>query len=372
MVARIPAEVFPPGEFIKDELEARGWSQGDLAEILGRPPRVVSEVISGKRAITPETARGLGEAFGTGAQFWMNLETTHQLARMPQYDDTVARRAKIYELAPLKDMIRRNWIVPSDSIDVLEERIKEFFYPPSLGYAPRKSGPSQNLTPAQKTWLYRARQLARAIDVAQFSESSLKKGIASLRSILHSAEEARHVPHLLAESGIRFVVIEPLPKSRIDGVCFWLDRKSPVIALSFRFDRIDWFWFTLMHEIGHVTNRDGLRRIEIDIDLVGQSAVPTEEKTDTERKADLFAADFLVDSSKLEHFISRHKPLYSKKKIRGFAALHHVHPGVVVGQLQQRKEISYAHNREMLVKVRDIVTDSALTDGWGHIVSANL
>ena len=42
----IPAEVFPPGEFIREELEARGWSLQDLAEILGRPPRSVSELLT--------------------------------------------------------------------------------------------------------------------------------------------------------------------------------------------------------------------------------------------------------------------------------------------------------------------------------------
>jgi len=58
MTQRTPAEVFAPGEFIREELEVRGWSQNDLAAILGRPPRVVSEVVTGKRAITPETAKG--------------------------------------------------------------------------------------------------------------------------------------------------------------------------------------------------------------------------------------------------------------------------------------------------------------------------
>ena len=73
MSARKPAEVFAPGEFLRDELEARGWTQQELAEILDRPPRLVSEIISAKRAITPETAKGLGEAFGTSAEYWMNL-----------------------------------------------------------------------------------------------------------------------------------------------------------------------------------------------------------------------------------------------------------------------------------------------------------
>ena len=52
MNARMPAEVFPPGEFLREELEAREWSQQELADILDRPARLVSELISGKRAIT--------------------------------------------------------------------------------------------------------------------------------------------------------------------------------------------------------------------------------------------------------------------------------------------------------------------------------
>jgi HTH-type transcriptional regulator / antitoxin HigA len=51
MNSHTPAELFPPGEFVKDELEARGWSQIELAEILGKSQRLVSEVISGKRQI---------------------------------------------------------------------------------------------------------------------------------------------------------------------------------------------------------------------------------------------------------------------------------------------------------------------------------
>ena len=93
----IAAEVFPPGEILREEIEARGWTQTDLAEILGRPPRLVNEIIAGKRAISPETAQGLGDAFGTGAQFWMNLESAWQLSRVKEQDGDVARRAKLYE-----------------------------------------------------------------------------------------------------------------------------------------------------------------------------------------------------------------------------------------------------------------------------------
>ena len=76
MNERIPAEVFPPGEFLRDELDARGWNQTDFAEIIGKRPGVVNEIIAGKRAVTPETAKLLAAALGTSAQFWINLETT--------------------------------------------------------------------------------------------------------------------------------------------------------------------------------------------------------------------------------------------------------------------------------------------------------
>jgi HTH-type transcriptional regulator / antitoxin HigA len=81
MATRLPAEVFPPGEFVREELEARGWTQGDLAEILGRPLRLVNELIAGKKQITPETACGLAEAFGTDALYWMNLDSAYRLAK---------------------------------------------------------------------------------------------------------------------------------------------------------------------------------------------------------------------------------------------------------------------------------------------------
>src|SRR5436309_12089363 len=81
MPPRIPAEVFPPGEFIRDELDARGWTQGDLAQIMDRPVQVVNELIAGKKQITPETAMGLAKAFGDDdALYWMNLDSVYRLA----------------------------------------------------------------------------------------------------------------------------------------------------------------------------------------------------------------------------------------------------------------------------------------------------
>jgi HTH-type transcriptional regulator/antitoxin HigA len=379
MSERIPAEVFPPGEFIKEELEARGWTQTDLAEILGRPQRLVSEIINGKRAISPETAKGLGEAFGTGAQFWMNLESAYQLARVKDQDDVVARRANLYSKVPVKEMLKRRWIEPSNSVDVLEKQIVDFFELTRLDdeirfcAAARQSTSYKDVTPMQCAWLFRAKKLARAVQVKRFTPQLLDEGLERLRALLPNPEDVRHVPHILAEAGIRFVVLEPLPQTRIDGVCFWLDDISPVVALSFRYDRIDWFWFALFHELKHVKNGDGREREpQLDIDLVGEQALPTEGKSEAEQQADRFAAQFLIPEGQLENFIARVRPLYSKQGILGFAARLKIHPGIVVGQLQRRDEIKYAHSRDMLLKIREHVISSALTEGWGHFPPVNL
>ena len=78
---RTPAEVFPPGEYIRDELDERGWTVAELAGILDRPPQAVSEILNGKKAITAETARSIAEALGTTSELWLNLQSAYRLRR---------------------------------------------------------------------------------------------------------------------------------------------------------------------------------------------------------------------------------------------------------------------------------------------------
>jgi HTH-type transcriptional regulator/antitoxin HigA len=366
MSERKVAEAFPPGDVIKEELGERDLSQAELAEIMGRSPKEISDLISGKRPVSPAMAKELQAAFGPSAQYWMNLESSYRLWRHAPADDAIARRAKLYQFAPIKEMAKRHWLEPSDNIVVLEERVKRYYGisnlddPISLPHAARRG--TQEITQAQWAWLYRARQLAHAVQAKPFSAGSFVRGLGELRSLLPSAQEVRHVPTVLAEAGIRFLVLEHLPKTKIDGVSFRLDDKRPVIALSLRYDRIDHFWFTLSHELGHVKRGDEWK---LDTDLVGQDAELSEEEA--EREADLFAADFLVKQSDLDDFISRAHPLYGIARILGFAHTMGVHPGIVVGQLQFRREVPWSSFRPMLGKVRHLVTQSALTDGWGRV-----
>jgi HTH-type transcriptional regulator/antitoxin HigA len=371
------AEAFPPGEFIKDELEVRGWTQEDLAEITGMPAPVISNIINVKRAISPDAASSLAAAFGTTAQFWMNLETSYQLFSESRADEEISRKARLFALAPIKEIVKRGWIEASKDPKVLEGRVLKFLEISSLDeecklvYAAKKATSVAN--PSQIAWVCRAKKVARGVHASNFSSKSFADALATLKALRANPEDVRQVPKVLADGGVRLVLIEGLSKGRIDGATLWLDEFSPVIALSMRYDRIDHFWFALLHEGGHVYSGDArVGKPILDVDLVGDHAVPFEDKTDMEKRADSFAERFLVEKNEIEGFISRHRPLYSKQKIKNFSARIGVHPAIVLGQLQHRKEVDWSHSREMLVKVRDTLISSALTDGWGHTIPSDM
>jgi HTH-type transcriptional regulator/antitoxin HigA len=90
-----------------------------------------------------------------------------------------------------------------------------------------------------------------------------------------------------------------------------------------------------------------------------------EALSDIETRANRDAAEMLIPKQTMDSFISRTHPFYYTEKIIQFANLIKIHPGIIAGQLQHRKKIDWAANRQMLVKVRDILISGAMTDGWG-------
>jgi len=377
MRGRIAAEGFLPGDLIKEELGARGWTQDDLAEILGRTTSSVNEIITGKRGLTVDSAKGLGEAFGTSAQFWLNMESAYRLSLEKTRPEAISRKASLYGMAPIRAMMKRNWIESSTNIEVLEQRLREFFgttdlsHIPELQYMARKS--TTELTPEQRAWLFRVKNLTKAIHVKRYSKNSLNIALKQLKSMLANEADIRLIPKVLADAGISLLIVEPLPQSKIDGVSFWINA-LPVIALSLRYDKIDSFWYTLMHEIGHIKNEDGLssNSMILDTDLFDEY----NDNKPYEKAADDFAVNFLVPQKELDDFIARVQPLYSKSKIAAFAKRIQVHPGIVLGQLHHRGReeggLDYSHSREMLTKIRHLIISSTLTDGYGQLLPVNL
>lgn len=86
-----PDIAIPPGEYLAEEIEARGISQKELAKRMGRPLNAINEIIHGKKAITALTALQLEEVMPEiPARFWLNLETDYQLTKT-----LISRRARV-------------------------------------------------------------------------------------------------------------------------------------------------------------------------------------------------------------------------------------------------------------------------------------
>src|SRR3990172_1230131 len=78
-----PDVAIPPGEYLAEEIEARGISQKELARRMGRPLNAINEIINAKKAITAETALQLEAVMPEiPARFWLNLETDYQLTKV--------------------------------------------------------------------------------------------------------------------------------------------------------------------------------------------------------------------------------------------------------------------------------------------------
>ena len=69
-----------PGEILKEELEELGVSLTEFARQIDVPPNRISQIISGKRVVTGDTALRFGHWFGTDPQFWLNLQAQFDLA----------------------------------------------------------------------------------------------------------------------------------------------------------------------------------------------------------------------------------------------------------------------------------------------------
>jgi HTH-type transcriptional regulator/antitoxin HigA len=372
MTDRTPAEVFPPGEFLRDELEARNWTQTEFAEIIGRPTRLVNEIIAGKRGISPETAREFAAALGTSAQFWLNLESVYQLSKTRPASDRIKRAALLREKFPVREMLKRGWVEFSENPEVLEQRVLSFFGLKNMTdeivfpCATRKKD-GEALSRIQLAWVFRVKQLASTLIVPQYTKKGLLEALHNLEQLMEEPEEIRHVPKILANVGVRFVIVEPVPGSKIEGVCLWLNNKrSPVIGLSLRFGRIDNFWFNLRHEIEHVLNEDGKNAVIID-DTDVLSGI--DDQFEQEKRANNAAADFCVPSKRMQNFIERLDPMYSTRSFLGFSKLVGRHPGIVAGQLQRRTG-RWDLFKKFQIDVRRIVVDATMTDGYGKTVPA--
>ncbi|MER9724079.1 MULTISPECIES: HigA family addiction module antitoxin [unclassified Mesorhizobium] len=368
-----------PGQLIEALLNERGWSQRSLAVILDKGETSINKLISGQSRVSAEMALALEEVFGVEAERFLELQHHYDLAKArieARPDPGRANRAKIYGDLPVAKMIERGWIQAEGIRDTenVERELRRFFGVNRLEdaeimpHAARKTQTSIEATPAQMAWLYRVKSIAEGMLVGSYSPKAVEFAIANIKPLLGHPEHMRRVPRILAEAGIRFVVVEGLPGGKIDGVCLWLNERSPVVGMTLRFDRIDNFIFVLRHELEHVKNRDGMNGgAMLDVDLGGDVHVELETTVaQQEAIANAAASEFCIPSKMMDAYIKRKAPYFSERDLIGFARTMKVHPGIVAGQLQRRTE-QYHKFRQHLVSVREYIIPTAETDGWGDI-----
>jgi HTH-type transcriptional regulator / antitoxin HigA len=258
------ADPVPAGQILAGEIEERGWTQADFADVLGRPTQFVSEIVTGKKEITRESAAQLGAALETSAEFWLNLQDAYLLNEQSKNThtqtelDNVRRRAQLNKLAPVSALLKRG-IIRGRTLDEQESEIRELFglsdlsEEPAFVLAARRSNTAEQLSAAQLTWVACVRRAARgrAAD-GPFRPENLAHLAERLPSSLASPHRFSDLPKKFAEVGVVLVYVEALPGAKIDGCAFFLDG-TPVIGLSGRGKRLDKILFTLLHETAHLT-----------------------------------------------------------------------------------------------------------------------
>ena len=332
-----PAEVFAPGEYLRDELDEREWTVTEFAEIIGRPIQAVSEILNGKKEITAETAIAFGHALGTSAELWMNLQTAFRLhlqrtAEKSTELSDVERRARLWDAIPLADIRKRGWIRSTPDLDELEadvcdlldiENIEE---QPSFAMAARRTNSSEALTPQQTAWLAQVRRIAGELPVESALDLAALDNLASsLPTRLEAGPEAlSSVRPALAACGVRLVFLEGIRGGKLDGAVTFLPDGLPVIGLTTRGNRFDGVLFTLLHECAHLTlehvspEDDG---IIVDVDVMADQDEPIELAANEQASDWLFPGGFDADGNTIP-------------KILTTAARYRVHPSVVIGRIQ--------------------------------------
>jgi HTH-type transcriptional regulator / antitoxin HigA len=146
------------------------------------------------------------------------------MAQAKQPKPGIALLGQLHVNYPVREMVNRGWLIKSDA-QMLEQQLMRFFQVktpneiPYMAHAAKKG----EATPAQLAWLFRVKQIAKSISVPKYSEGALQRALGEMERFTINPEDTRQVPKLLMEAGVRYVLVEKLPNSKIDGVCFWLD-----------------------------------------------------------------------------------------------------------------------------------------------------
>lgn len=264
---------------------------------------------------------------------------------------------------PVRLMRKRGWLdkvqLPSDLSDPSEIEIAAAFISQATQGYGTKALHLQRVRAGSKQDKYAL--TAWKAEVLRQARTKTRKGHSNRRTldakVIHEIVGlSRHqngpllAVDLLQSCGVVVVFVEHLPATHLDGAAMLLDNTVPVIGITLRFDRLDSFWWVLLHELGHVMlHRDsGLRDGFFD-----DTESPAVDKLESD--ADLFAESALI--SKEVWTTSFVRFAASKDQIVQFANNQGVSPSIVAGRLRrERRDYTIFANLVGQGEVRKLVS----------------
>ena len=338
-----------PGETIKELLEVNNLTQNDLADKLGLELKTVNLILNGKAPITNETAFKLEMIFGIDASFFNNLEFNYrkklnQFANQEVVEKEYERIKDVY-----KELVKRNLVHESKDKYIVVDNFKKFMEIVSLKKKKkeyykvfcRKANVSNFDYINLLVWIQIGLRKARNIEIKDYNKKLILEKIDEIKELtkLENQEEARKkLYNICKECGIIVLFEKSMPKTAIYGIAKWLDTNKPIIQISDRGKNVATFWFSFMHELGHILN--GRKKgFFIDYDKendlsenvnLGEDEIILNQVE--EFKADKFANNNLIPEKEFKKFFQNKN--FSKDSIIDFANKNSIAPCIVAGRLE--------------------------------------
>jgi HTH-type transcriptional regulator/antitoxin HigA len=343
-----------PVAAIQFRMDQMGYKQKDLALLVGAASRA-SEIMKRRRSLTVEMIRRLHEEWGIPVQSLLGSS----VAPDPEAPDTGMAPEREIDAETSRQMVRRRYFPEIREVKQagkdLAARVQRFFEEqagplPARAHLRQGQGRKAKINPAAvEAWLLHVRRLAteRKSGLPAWNKEALDptflRWLAGLSGV--PAEGPRLARQALEDKGIA-VILEPrLNHTHLDGAALMTAAGRPVIGLTLRHDRLDNFWFTLFHELGHVLNDLSPEHpVMVDCNI---DELKTEE---IERKADRFALDCLIPPSAWENQV-RH--LQYAEEIRAVARQLCIDPAVIAGRL--RREANDYRKHPTLIGSRQVL-----------------
>ena len=341
-----PDYAIAPGKILEEHLEVRNLSSAEFARRCGRSAKLISEILSGKAPVEPETALQFEKVLGLDAKIWLGIEFDYRLHKARKVEvQKVAKAIKWAKSFPVKELVKLNYLSRPESDMDLVSKILKFFGVASIDawdkrynsrlVAYRHSPAFESNDFALATWLRFGDIEAEVQNCAEYDKKRFKQEIREIRKLTREpiAKVLTNVKKRCNESGVVLALVPPLPKTAVSGAARWHSPNRAIIQLSGRHKTSDHLWFDFFHESAHILLHNK-RRVFID----GDDA----NNTELEEEANKWAADALISYSAWKEFTAHGQ--YDKQTVQAFADDQEIAAGIVVGRLQHEKFIPWKNS----------------------------